>query len=104
MSVGGGENETDSYRLMNIILSKIAIVSGDAELAELISAHFRAPRVYVAVIGAPTIRLEEYGVFQNDCIRVTNAIKAHHPQLVLLVACPIRSQIQSANPYHPSIS
>ena len=72
---------------MNIILSKIAIVSGDAELAELISAHFRAPRVYVAVIGAPTIRLEEYGVFQNDCIRVTNAIKAHHPQLVLFVAC-----------------
>jgi hypothetical protein len=72
---------------VNVTLSKIAIVAGDAELAESICAHFRAPRVYVSVIGAPNVRLEEYGVFENDCIHVTNAIKAHHPQLVLLVSC-----------------
>ena len=72
---------------MNVALSKIAIIAGDAELAESISAHFRAPRIYVSVIETPRIRLEEYGVFENDCIHVTNAIKAQHPQLVLLVSC-----------------
>jgi len=72
---------------VKITLSKIAIVAENAELAESISAHFRAPRVYVSVIEAPTVRLEEFGVFENDCIHVTNAIKGHHPQLVLLVAC-----------------
>lgn len=72
---------------MNVALSRIAVVAGDAAVAELVCAHFRAPRVYVVLIEAPKIRLEEYGVFENDCIVVTNAIKAHHPQLVLLVSC-----------------
>jgi hypothetical protein len=72
---------------MNIRLSSIAIVAGDAQLAEAISAHFRAPRVYVVVIEQPTVRLEEYGIFENDCITVANAIKAHHPQIVLFVSC-----------------
>jgi hypothetical protein len=31
--------------------------------------------------------LEEYGVFENDCIAVTNAIKAHHPRAVVFLSC-----------------
>jgi hypothetical protein len=72
---------------VNVALSKIAIVASDTELAESISAHFRAPRTYVSVIEAPKVRLEEYGVFERDCIHVTNAIRAQHPQLALFVSC-----------------
>jgi hypothetical protein len=72
---------------VNVALSKIAIVASDPELAESISAHFRAPRTYVSVIETPKVRLEEYGVFERDCIHVTNAIRAQHPQLALFVSC-----------------
>jgi hypothetical protein len=33
------------------------------------------------------VRLEEYGVFENDCVAVTNAIRAHHPRAVIFLAC-----------------
>jgi hypothetical protein len=70
-----------------LTLSAIAIISADAELAELVSSHFRFPRTYVVLLEAPPKRLVEFGVYAHDCTRVANALTAHQPQLVLFVGC-----------------
>jgi hypothetical protein len=50
------------------------------------AATLRGSRDHL-VIEAPKVRLEEYRVFENDCIHVANAIKAHHPEIMLLAKC-----------------
>ena len=52
-----------------LTLSAIAIISADAELAELVSSHFRFPRTYVVLLEAPPKRLVEFGVYAHDYAR-----------------------------------
>jgi hypothetical protein len=68
-------------------LSKIAIVVGDPGLADQVAAHFRRPLEYVVVFDSPRAKLLQYGHFENDCIRITNAIRTQRPQAVIFVGC-----------------
>lgn len=66
-------------------LSGIVIIAGEAEIAEKICERLRKPHVYIPIIEAPTVRMEKYGLFDGDCIRVTNAVLALKPKKLLFV-------------------
>jgi hypothetical protein len=68
-------------------LSNVAIIAGDPRIAGHVCAHFRSPGSYVALQGAPEVRMVSEGVFANDCVRVTNVVRAHEPEMVLFLAC-----------------
>lgn len=65
--------------------SKTVIVAGDADLAEEACALLRKQGIYLPVIEAPMVRLVEYGVFANDCVRVANAVRALKPKSLLFL-------------------
>lgn len=68
-----------------INLSRVVIVAGDAGLAEKVCSRLRKPGFYLPVIEAPTVRLVKYGMFDADCIRVSNAVRALKPETVLFL-------------------
>jgi hypothetical protein len=75
---------------MTITLSQIAIVSGNAEIAEHICRHFRGGSCYVVLIEAPMERMEDLGVLANDCAFVVNAIAQCEAKAVLLAGCSLK--------------
>lgn len=66
-------------------LAKVVIVAGDAELTEQVCSRLRKPGFYLPVIEAPMMRLVKYGMFDADCIRVSNAVRALKPKTVLFL-------------------
>ena len=66
-------------------LSDIVIIAEDASLAEHACSFFRAARKYIVVLEIPVRRLERYGVYQNDCIHVSNMVRAINPKYVLIL-------------------
>ncbi len=66
-------------------LAKVVIVAGDAELTEQVCSRLRKPGFYLPVIEAPMVRLVKYGVFDADCIRLSNAVRALKPKTVLFL-------------------
>jgi hypothetical protein len=68
--------------------SNLAIIAGDAELAEHVCSRLRKPGVYLSVIEAPAMWKVEYGFFENACIRVSNAVRALEVQKVLFLKVP----------------
>lgn len=87
-------------------LSKLAIIAGDVTLAEQVCAHLRKPGIYLPVFEAPLKELEEYGVFENDCIRLANAIRALPVRKVLFlkVESDIVSKLRSFFPWIESVT
>jgi hypothetical protein len=68
-----------------INLSRVVIVAGVAGLAEKVCSRLRKPGYYLPVIEAPTVRLVKYGMFDADCIRVSNCVRALKPETVLFL-------------------
>lgn len=68
-----------------INLSRVVIVAGDAELTEKICSRLRKPGFYLPVIESPPVRLVKYGMFDADCIRVSNCVRALKPETVLFL-------------------
>ena len=60
-------------------------MAGNADLAEEICSRLRKPGFYLPVIEEPMVRLVKYGIFDADCIRVANAVRALKPKTVLFV-------------------
>jgi len=73
---------------MTIKLAKIAIIAGDAELAEHVCSRLRTPGVYLPLVEAPMMRLVEYGVFEQDCVRVANTIRNLDVRTILCLKVP----------------
>ena len=73
---------------MNVTLSKIAIIAGDAELAEQVCSRLRTRGEYLPLIEAPMLRLVEYGVFDQDCSRVRNVIRNLGVRTILCLKVP----------------
>lgn len=74
-------------------ISKICIISSDAELSEKISAHFRKNGELLPIFDFPyKIPPKEslmYGEFSNECIRTTNLVRFLNPKKVLIIGTPI---------------
>src|ERR1700731_2641311 len=75
--------------MRQLTLSKIAIIAGEPMIAERVCAHFRWPGTYVALQAAPGVRMVAEGVFTADCLRLTNVIRAHEPEMVFLLGCSL---------------
>lgn len=73
---------------MKVTLSKIAIIAGDAELAEQVCSRLRTRGEYLPLIEAPMLRLVEYGVFDQDCTRVRNVIRNLDARTILCLKIP----------------
>ena len=65
-------------------LSPVAVVSDDADSAETVCRHFRRPGTYLAAFEAPPPRMEKWGMFDTDYIRIANAISFLQPRAVLV--------------------
>src|SRR5258708_13090286 len=66
-------------------LAKVVFVAGNAEVAERYCSRMRKAGVYLPVIEGPRLRLVNYGVFDRDCIRVANAVRALRPHSLLFL-------------------
>ena len=73
---------------MNIRLARTAIIAGDAELTEQVCSRLRTPGVYLPVVEAPTVRLVECGVYEQDCVRLANAMRNLHAGTFLCLKVP----------------
>ena len=73
---------------MNIGLARTVIIAGDAEFAEQVCSRLRKPGEYLPVIEAPLVRLVEYGVFDQDCVRVANAVRNLDARTFLCLKVP----------------
>ena len=69
----------------NMKFSTVAIIAGDSGLAEQVCSHLRKPGIYIPLIEAPITGPVPPQLFENACIRVSNAIRALNPPKVLLL-------------------
>ena len=67
--------------------SKIAIIAGDANLAETVCRRFRKPGKYLSLFAEPRGAPEKWGVLDRECVRICNAISFLQPAHVLLLGC-----------------
>ena len=70
--------------MRDIKFSDIAVVADNAEWAEIICSHFRRRDFYLTLIEAPEPRLEKWGMFLSDYVRIANTLSFLHPKIVLL--------------------
>lgn len=82
-------------------LSRIAVVSDDADRAETVCQHFRRAGTYLAAFEAPPPRMEKWGMFDTDYIRIANAISFLQPSVILLHITDERRLAQLMNQLQP---
>lgn len=74
-------------------ISKICIISSNAELSEEISSHFRKRGEFIPIFDFPDKIPPQnsvmYGEFSNECIKTTNLIQLLSPRKVLVISAPI---------------
>ena len=72
---------------MKMRFSRVAIIAGDAELGELVSRHFRKPGTYTPMFEAIRPRMEKWGGFDTDYIRICNAVSFSEPDFIVVAGC-----------------
>jgi D-alanine-D-alanine ligase len=74
------------------MLSPIAIVSGNHDLAEELCIAFRTPEEYIPILESPEHTPNDFGWYESARVNTTNCLKECKPKIVIFAQCTETTQ------------